>query len=163
MNNETLKKNSVVPSVGDTAPDFTLPDQNGDPFTLSSFRGKYNVVLAFYPGDFTPVCSVQIPNYKKDMDKFARQDAVVMGISVDSIDCHKAWSKTFGGLNFPLLSDYYPHGEVARKYGLLTEYGYAKRGIFVIDKSGIIRYVDIHDIAKVPDNSEVLEVLAQLN
>ncbi len=151
-----------VPHIGDKAPDFSLSDQNGDVFSLSEFEGKFNVVLAFYPGDFTPVCSVQIPNYKRDMDKFAKLDAVVLGISVDSVDCHKAWSKTFGGLNFPILSDYYPHGEIAQKYGVLSEYGYAKRGIFIIDKKGIIRYVDIHDIAQVPNNREVLEVLAEI-
>jgi alkyl hydroperoxide reductase subunit AhpC len=102
---------------------------------------------------------VQIPSYKKDKIEFDRYDAVVLGISVDSVDCHKAWSRTFGGLNFPLLADYYPHGEVAAKYGVLSEHGYAKRGIFVVDKAGTIRYRDIHDISKVPDNRELFEAL----
>lgn len=151
-----------VPEVGEQAPDFSLPDQNGDTYSLSDFRNKFNLVLAFYPGDFTPVCSVQIPSYKKDKPEFDRYDAVVLGISVDSVDCHKAWSKTFRGLNFPLLSDYFPHGAVAEKYGVLSEYGYAKRGIFVIDKKGIIRYVDIHEISKVPDNRELFKVIKDI-
>jgi len=157
------EKNTKIPQIGETAPDFRLPDQNNDFYSLSEFRGRFNIVLAFYPGDFTPVCSVQIPNYKKDKEKFDKYDAAVMGISVDSVDCHKAWAKTFGDLNFPLLSDFWPHGEVAAKYGLLSEHGYAKRGIFAIDKKGIIRYVDIHDIAQVPDNREVLNVLREIN
>ena len=151
-----------VPEVGEQAPDFSLRDQNGDTYSLSDFLNKFNLVLAFYPGDFTPVCSVQIPSYKKDKPEFDRYDAVVLGFSVDSVDCHKAWSKTFGGLNFPLLSDYFPHGAVAEKYVVLSEYGYAKRGIFVIDKKGIIRYVDIHEISKVPDNRELFKVLKDI-
>jgi peroxiredoxin len=151
--------NKKVPGVGDPAPDFSLYDQNGNQFTLSEFRGRFNILLAFYPGDFTPVCSVQIPSYKKDKPEFDRYDTVVLGISVDSVDCHKAWSQTFGGLNFPLLSDYWPHGEVSEKYGVLSEYGYAKRGLFLIDTEGVIRYKDIHDIARVPDNREIFRAL----
>ncbi|MBD3168362.1 MAG: redoxin domain-containing protein [candidate division Zixibacteria bacterium] len=154
--------NTRVPQVGEEAPDFRLADQNGDYYSLSDFRGDFNVIIAFYPGDFTPVCSVQIPNYKKDKEEFDKYRAVVLGISVDSVDCHKAWSKTFGGLNFPLLSDYFPHGEVANKFGVLSNHGYAKRGIFVVDKKGIIRYVDIHDIAQVPDNREIFKVLKEV-
>ncbi|MCP4633686.1 MAG: redoxin domain-containing protein [candidate division Zixibacteria bacterium] len=154
--------NSKVPEIGQPAPDFNLYDQNGDLYSLLDFKGKHNVILAFYPGDFTPVCSVQIPNYKKDKEKFDSMDAVVLGVSVDSVDCHKAWSKTFGGLNFPILSDYYPHGKVAESYGVLTESGYAKRGIFIIDKNSIIRYVDIHEISKVPDNSDLFKALVKI-
>jgi len=163
MSNIEENKRARTLKIGDLAPDFTLEDQNGDTFSLSEFRGNFNVFIAFYPGDFTPICSQQIPNYKRDLQEFRKYDAIVLGISVDSVDCHKAWSKTFGGLNFPILSDYYPHGAVAEKYGVLSKFGYALRGIFVIDKKGIINYMDIHDIAKIPDNRQVIGILENIN
>jgi arsenate reductase-like glutaredoxin family protein len=87
----------------------------------------------------------------------------VLGISVDHVPCLKAWAESLGGISYPLLSDFWPHGAVAEKYGvLLHEYGKSERALFIVDKAGIVRYVDIHDIDEQPDNEELFKVLRQL-
>lgn len=88
--------------------------------------------------------------------------AQVLGLSVDSADCLNAWADSLGGITYPLLSDFFPHGEVAHLYGVLREEGFAERSIFIVDKSGIVRYVDVHDIGDQPDNEEIFRVLADL-
>jgi glutaredoxin len=88
--------------------------------------------------------------------------AQVLGLSVDSVPCLKAWADSLGGITYPLLSDFYPHGEVAQAYGVLRSEGYTERAIFVIDRQGVIRYVDVHDIDSQPDNEEIFKVLAEL-
>jgi peroxiredoxin len=148
--------------VGDKAPDFTLTDQNGQNVTLSSFRGKNNVVLLFFPLAFTSVCSVQMPGYNKQDQSFQGFGAQVLGISVDSVPSHKAWSDQLGGVDFPLLSDFWPHGEIARQYGVLRAEGYAERATFVIDKQGNIRHIEVHEIGRVPDRSKLAEILKPL-
>jgi len=91
-------------------------------------------------------------------------DAQVLGISVDHIPCIKAWAESLGGINYPLLSDFWPHGAIAEKYGVFRyQDGYSERAIFVIDKQGIIRYIDIHDIDKQPDNEVVRDVLRKID
>ena len=87
----------------------------------------------------------------------------VLGLSVDSVSCLKAWAESLGGISYPLLSDFYPHGAVAKKYGVLRKEGYSERAIFVIDKQGIVRYVDIHDIDQQPDNDLLFRVLGKLD
>lgn len=86
----------------------------------------------------------------------------VLGLSVDSVPCLKAWADSLGGITYPLLSDFYPHGEVAQRYGVLRAEGYSERAIFVIDREGVIRYVDVHAIDQQPDNEELFRVLAEL-
>ena len=90
-------------------------------------------------------------------------NAQVLGISVDSGDCLRAWAESVGGITYPLLSDFWPHGQVAQTYGVLRPEGKSERAIFVIDKQGIIRYVDVHDIDLQPDNEELFRVLAQID
>ena len=104
-----------------------------------------------------------MPAFNAVLTEFDRLDTQVLGISVDSEACNTAWEKSLGGLNYPLLSDFWPHGEVAQRYGVLRSQGYAERAVFVIDKTGTIRYIDVHDIGQVPDPKEVLEVLANLH
>lgn len=149
--------------VGDAAPDFTLPTHNEGELNLAWYQGRKNVVLAFYPGDFTPVCSAQIPAYVSLIDEFDRYDCQIFGISVDSIACHLAWGKSMGGLPFPLMSDFYPHGEIARKYGVLAEKGYAERVVFLIDKKGIIRFIDRVPPSDLPDNEKLLQAVRDLS
>ena len=96
------------------------------------------------------------------LDRFDGVHAQVLGISVDSIHCLKAWAESLGGITYPLLSDFYPHGAVAEEYGVLRYEGYSERAIFVIDKEGINRYTDVHDIDQQPDNEELLRVLEEL-
>jgi peroxiredoxin len=148
--------------VGDPAPDFILPSHNGQKFQLSEYRGKKNVFLAFYPADWTPVCSGQMPEYQTNLMRFEDLDTQVVGISVDSVPSHVAWADSFGGIDYPLLSDFYPHGEVAERYGVLTPDGYTERAVFIVDKEGIVRYIDHHDFTEPPDINEIFAQLRKL-
>ncbi len=142
--------------VGQRAPDFTLKALSGGTVTLSSFRGKKNVVLSFVPAAWTPVCSDQWPGYNIVKDLFDEHDAVLLGITVDNIPTLFSWTNQMGKLWFPVLSDFYPHGAAARRFGVLRSDGTSERALFVIDKKGIIRYIDVHDINERPP----LEALA---
>jgi len=149
--------------VGDEAPDFTLPTHNEGELNLRWYRGRKHVVLAFYPGDFTPVCATQVPAYQQLIDRFEQYNAQLLAISVDSVACHTAWARSLGGLSFPLMSDYYPHGEVARKYGVLNDKrGYAERTVFLIDMEGKIRWIERLQPFELPDNEELFRQLARL-
>ncbi len=96
------------------------------------------------------------------MAKFEGYNTQVLGISVDHVPCLKAWAESLGGISFPLLSDFWPHGKVAQEYGVFRQEGHSERALFVVDKEGIVRYVDIHDIDDQPDNEEIFAVLRQL-
>ncbi|MEZ5358368.1 MAG: peroxiredoxin [Candidatus Zixiibacteriota bacterium] len=149
--------------VGDKAPDFTLPSHLGRTVTLSEFRGKKNVLLAFYPLNWTPICSGQIPGYQEMLDRFNDMNTQVLAVSVDSVPSHQSWAYSMGGIDYPLLSDFWPHGAIAEKYEAMTSAGHTERVIIVIDKEGIIRYIDYHDIDDEPDVEEVFKVLRKLN
>jgi peroxiredoxin (alkyl hydroperoxide reductase subunit C) len=148
--------------VGDTAPGFTLPSVSGRKVSLSGFRGRRNVVLSFVPAAFTPVCSKQWPGYNISLELFEQHDAVLLGITTDNIPSMHAWTVSMGGLDFEALSDFWPHGEVASSYGVLRSDGTAERALFVIDKRGVIRYIDVHDINKRPPLEELAAALAEL-
>ena len=100
-----IKKTPDILKVNDPAPDFTLNTHNEGELNLAWYQGRKNVVLAFYPGDWTPVCSNQIPEYQRLLEKFEKNDCQLLCISVDSVPCHKAWAKSLGGLSFPLMAD----------------------------------------------------------
>jgi peroxiredoxin len=104
-----------------------------------------------------------LPSYQANLARFERYDAQVVGISIDSTHCNAAWARTLGELSFPLLSDFYPHGRVAEDYGVLRPEGMAERAIFIIDKAGVVRYIDVHDIAEQPDEEQIFEELAKLD
>jgi peroxiredoxin len=148
--------------VGDRAPDFTLPSVSGEKVSLSQFRGKRNVVLSFVPAAWTPVCSDQWPGYNIAKDIFNQYHAVLLGITVDNIPTLFAWTNQMGQLWFPVLSDFWPHGAVAKRYGLLRSNGVSERALFVIDKKGIIRYIDVHDINKRPPLEDLVGALEKL-
>jgi peroxiredoxin (alkyl hydroperoxide reductase subunit C) len=133
-------------AVGESAPDFTLPALQGGAVSLSDFKGKKNVVLSFVPAAWTPVCSGQWPGYNIVEDMFDHYNAILLGITVDNIPTLYAWTQAMGGVWFPVLSDFYPHGAVAERYGILRPKGVSERALFLIDKEGIIRYIDVHDI-----------------
>jgi glutaredoxin len=94
--------------------------------------------------------------------KFEGYNTQVLGISVDHVPCLKAWAESLGGISFPLLSDFWPHGEVAQRYGVFRDDGRSERALFIVDKEGIVRYVDIHDIDEQPDNEELFKVLREM-
>lgn len=148
--------------VGEPAPDFVLPSLSGEKIQLSQFRGRKNVVLSFVPAAWTPVCSDQWPGYNIVKDLFEAHDAVLLGITVDNLPTLFAWTQEMGGLWFPVLSDFWPHGAVAARYGVLRSDGTTERAIFVIDKEGIIRYIDVHDINQRPPLEEILKELEKL-
>lgn len=129
--------------VGQPAPDFTLPASTGQAITLSSYRGHSAVVLVFYPLDFSPVCSMQLPEYSGRQDDFAEAGAAVLGINRDSVHAHKAWAAEYG-IDVPLLADM--RLDVARLYGVaIDDRGISGRAVFLIDKGGVIRYEHVEE------------------
>jgi peroxiredoxin len=141
--------------VGDKAPDFSLPSLGGAMVSLNQFLGKKTVVLSFVPAAWTPVCSEQWPGYNIAKSLFDVNDAVILGITVDNLPTLFAWTQEMGGVWFPVLSDFWPHGEVAGKFGVLRSSGTSERALFIVDKQGVVRYMDVHDINERP-NLEVL-------
>lgn len=147
--------------VGEKAPDFVLKGGDGKEYKLSDYQGK-NVLLAFYPADFSPVCSQEHACFINDLKRFESLDAVVFGISVDNIWSHKAFAEKLK-LTYPLLSDFHPKGEVASKYGLyLKDLGITNRATVIVDKNGIVQYVKVYDIPQQRDNQELMEQLEKL-
>ncbi|MGB9620543.1 MAG: peroxiredoxin [Armatimonadota bacterium] len=156
--------------VGEEAPDFTLPatgdtagkNQPRKSVSLKRYRGKKNVVLAFFPAAFTPVCTAELPSFEERISEFEQLDAQVLGISTDNLPSIEAWCAQLGGLSFPVLSDFWPHGHVALKYGVLRAEGISERAVFVVDKQGIIRYIDIHNINEEPPIDPIVRCLKEL-
>lgn len=134
--------------VGDPAPDFELRGTNKTEFKLSEARGK-SVVLNFFPAAFSGVCSQQMPSIQKEKSMFD-DDTLVFGVSVDNTFALEAFAKQMD-INFPLLSDFWPHGAVAQKFGVLYPVGVAQRAVIGIDKEGIVRYIDVHSPTEVPE------------
>ena len=151
-------------SVNQPAPDFELPSnqpENGRPgkkYKLSDFRGK-PVVLAFYPFDFSPVCTKENVCFRDDLKQFETLGAQVFGVSIDSVWSHDAFAKSLQ-LSYPLLADFHPKGAVAQAYGLYQEErGMTKRATVVVDKSGKVSWVKEHVISEQRDNQELLEAV----
>lgn len=147
---------------GDEAPDFELRSHRGGTVKLSDFRGRKNVVLAFHPFAFTPVCANQMRGYEAHAPRFGRADTVVLGVSVDPQPAKTAWAASLGQISFDLLSDFYPHGDVARKYGVFRGEGFAERAVFIIDKGGRIAWSKVYDIPQQPDNDELFAAVDSL-
>lgn len=134
---------SIV-SVGSSAPDFTLKDQNNEEVVLSSFRGSKAVLVIFYPLAFTGICTGELCRVRDELPTFQNDDVQVVTISVDSAYAHKIFSER-EGYEFPLLSDFWPHGGVAQTYGVFNEKaGIANRGTFLVDKEGIVRFAEMN-------------------
>src|SRR5512136_313412 len=148
--------------VGEKAPGFALRAVSGGTVSLGDYLGKKNVVISFVPAAWTPVCSDQWPGYNIVKDIFDEHDAVLLGITVDNLPTLFSWTNQMGNLWFPVLSDFYPHGQVAATYGLLRSDGTSERALFVIDKKGIIRYIDVHDINRRPPLDALVRELEKL-
>jgi peroxiredoxin len=156
--------------VGDTAPDFELPAVTGElksKVKLSDFKGKKNVVLAFYPLDWTSTCTLEMPALNALNGNFTELGAQVVGVSVDSIPSHVAWQeKAIGKLDYPLASDFYPHGDTAKKYEIFREGdpipGINERAVFIVDKQGKIAFSQVYELSAVPDTDEIMAVLKKL-
>ena len=148
--------------VGDRAPDFTLPGIDGRKVSLSDYRGKKNVVISFVPAAWTPVCSQQWPGYNIAQEIFDRHDAIIIGITVDNIPTLYSWTTNMGSVWFAVLSDFWPHGAVSKKYGVLRSDGVSERVLFLVDKRGIVRSVEKYDINALPRLQELEKALDKL-
>jgi peroxiredoxin (alkyl hydroperoxide reductase subunit C) len=149
--------------VGETAPDFTLPSVSGEKISLRQFRGKKHVVLSFVPAAWTPVCSDQWPGYNIARPLFEENNAMLLGITVDNIPTLYAWTRQMGDLWFPVLSDFWPHGAVADRYGLLRSDGVSERAMVFIDTQGVIRDIRVSDINVRPDLEYCVRQLEKMN
>lgn len=156
------KDSRLKVKAGQKAPAFTLPAVSGGKVSLSDYYGRKNVVLSFVPAAWTPVCSDQWPGYNIVKDLFDEHDAILIGITVDNIPTLFSWTQQMGQLWFPVLSDFWPHGKTAQKYGILRTDGVAERALFVIDKRGVIRYIDVHDINERPSLELLIRELEKL-
>jgi peroxiredoxin len=146
-------------TIGAPAPEFSLKDQNQQEVKLSDFRGKKNVVLIFYPLDWSPVCTNEHACVVNAMKQFEDLDAQVLGLSVDSVWSHKAYAEKMH-INYPLLADFHPRGAVAAKYGVyLEDKGITGRAISIIDRNGNLVWHKNYDIPVVPDIDEVSKAL----
>lgn len=149
-------------SVGSAAPDFVLKDQDQKDVKLTDFKGKKNVVIVFYPLDWSPVCTNEHVCFVNDMKRFEELDAQVLGISVDSVWSHKAFAAKMG-IHYPLLADFNPRGTVGQQFGVyLADKGITGRAIAIVDRTGNIAWFKNYDIPVVPDLKEVSEALARI-
>jgi len=145
-------------AAGAKAPDFTLPTTPDQKVSLSEFRGR-NVVLVFYPADWSPVCGDQLALYNELRAQFEELNAALVAVSVDGIWCHLAYGKD-RGFHFTLLSDFEPKGEVARQYGVYRQQdGITERALFVIDEEGVIRYSYVSPVGVNPGAAGILKAL----
>ncbi|MCO5993614.1 peroxiredoxin [Actinoallomurus rhizosphaericola] len=149
--------------VGDAAPDFELKDQHGAPVRLSDFQGKKTVVLVFYPLAFSGVCTGELCAIRDELPTLGGDDVQVLAISVDSMFSHRAWAEQ-ENYEFPLLSDFWPHGAVAKSYGIFDEErGVATRGTYIIDKTGVVRWKVENAIPDARDLDEYRKALADIS
>jgi peroxiredoxin len=148
--------------IGTTAPDFALPDQHGRTVRLSDFRGKRNVVVVFFPFAFTGTCTGELCAIRDEIGDFSNGDVEVLAISCDSKHTQRVFAEQ-EGYEFPLLSDFWPHGEAAQAYGVFDEVaGRAARGTFLIDREGVVRWSVINDPGQARSNDDYRKALAQL-
>jgi peroxiredoxin len=148
--------------VGDSAPDFELKDQHGSPVKLSDFRGKKDVVLVFFPLAFSGVCTGELCEIRDQLPTLGGDDVQVIALSVDSFFAQRAFAEK-EGYEFPLLADFWPHGAVARSYGVFDEEkGLATRGTFIIDKQGVVRWKVENAIPDARDLDEYRKALAEI-
>lgn len=154
---------------GDAASDFKLSAMTGavqGEFRLSAHRGK-NVVICFYPLDFTPVCQSELAAFQGDLAKFAGANTQVMGVSTDTIFSHQAFQQALGGLSYPLLADRWPYAETAKAYGVFPPSKHTipfvnDRAIFIVEKNGKIAWSKVYEIGQMPETQEILDALRNL-
>ncbi|CAM2972377.1 peroxiredoxin [Skermania piniformis] len=148
--------------IGATAPDFTLKDQNNQPVTLSDFRGRRNVLLMFFPLAFTGTCAGELGRIRDELPRFQNDTSEVLTISVGAAPSHKMWASEHGYL-FPILSDFWPHGAVTQAYDVFNDRaGFANRGTFVVDRSGLIRFAEMNGPGEPRDSAVWVSALDAL-
>ncbi|SCE99136.1 peroxiredoxin (alkyl hydroperoxide reductase subunit C) [Micromonospora coriariae] len=147
--------------VGAEAPDFVLKDQNNQEVRLSNFRGRRTVLLVFYPLAFTGTCQGELAEVRDNLDEYVNDDVQVLTVSVDSVYSHKVWADR-EGYQFPMLADFWPHGAVAQAYGVFNDAaGFANRGTFVIDKTGVVRFAELNGPGEARDQQGWRKAIAE--
>ena len=147
---------------GKTAPDFTLKDQEGNEFTLSNQKGK-RVLLSFHPLAWTGVCTQQMKALEANYKTITSLNTIPVGLSVDAVPTKKAWSDNMGLKQLRILSDFWPHGAVAKLYGLFREHGgTSERANVIVDEKGKVAWVKVYEISQLPDIDEVINTLKKL-
>jgi peroxiredoxin len=148
--------------IGDVAPGFALKDHHGKETKLSEALGK-KVVLGFHPLAWTPVCARQMKDLEASAGRFDELGAVAFGLSVDSAPCKHAWAASLGVTRTRLLSDFWPHGDVARRFGVFNETeGFSNRAVFVLDGKGTVRFKKVYPISQVPDITEIIAAVEKI-
>ncbi|MBC8278681.1 MAG: redoxin domain-containing protein [FCB group bacterium] len=145
--------------IDDIAPDFSGEDQFGNTYRLNSFSGWRTVVIAFYPYDWSPICSLQMTEIQRDLDLYKNAGALIIAISADSAYSHKSWAEKHG-FKFPLISDY--DRMIASAYGVLNEKGFAERTVFIVGKDARIKYIRSCKTSERPSNESLLKILHEL-
>ena len=147
-------------SIGSTAPDFELKDQHGATVRLSDFRGRA-VLGTFIPFAFTGICTGEICEMRDAADDFINDAVATLAITCDSMFSLKEWA-TREGIDYPLLSDFWPHGATARAYGVFNEEkGFDKRAAYVLDANGVVKWMKVYEPGTIPESKELLEALAK--
>jgi peroxiredoxin len=149
----------TVIRTGTGAKDFILKDQHNQDFHLSDFRGM-KVLLSFHPLAWTDICATQMKSLEKNRRAFPKLNTIAVGLSVDSTPCKNAWARSLRIKNTRLLSDFWPHGKVAKSFGILREAeGISQRANIVVDEKGTVVFVKVYPIPQVPDIDEIMEIL----
>jgi peroxiredoxin len=149
--------------VGDRARDFTLKDQNGNTFQLSELRGKKRVLLSFHPLAWTGICARQMKSLERYQERFDALNTVAVGLSVDSVPCKAAWARSLKLRKTRILADFWPHGGVAKKYGVFREKnGISERANIIVDQKGRIVFYKVYPIKQLPSISEIIHALQRL-
>ena len=151
-----MAKKQRIPGVGEIAPDFVLKDQNGKDFTLLELKGR-RVLLSFHPLAWTEICALQMQSLEENKEVFESLNTVPVGLSVDAVPSKKAWAENLGIKSVRLLSDFWPHGQVANAYGIFREKnGFSERANIIVDEKGKIAFVKIYEITQLPDIREII-------
>ena len=148
--------------VGDPAPLFRLPSHLGEEVELDAYHGRCAVVLIFHPLCFTPVCLNEIKEFQQVRGGFDEAGSQLLVVSVDSVPAKKAWAAEMGGIDIPMLADFWPHGHVSAQYGVLRGEGISERAVFVVDKQGAIAWKKVYPLTELPDTAEILDVVKGL-
>lgn len=154
-----MKERALI-EVGKKVRDFILKDHHGEEFNLSFCRGK-KVLLSFHPLAWTSICATQMKDLEKNRKTLEKLNTMAVGISVDSVPCKAAWAESLKIKNTPLLSDFWPHGKLARYFGIFDgEKGFSKRANVIIDEKGRVMFVKVYPLKEVPDIEEIIGVLS---
>jgi peroxiredoxin (alkyl hydroperoxide reductase subunit C) len=147
---------------GSEAPNFTLRNQNREEVTLSSFRGRQSALLVFYPFAFSAICTGELSAVRDDLATFQNPAVQVLAVSVDHPFVLRAWADAHG-YTFPLLSDFWPHGDVATRYGVFNSgAGFAQRGTFLVDQDGVVRFAEVNEVGEPRDQNGWRRAVAAL-